>query len=100
MNCVGLVRQETKVLTGMGNGQMYIFDWNAFGYHSDAFGDHPTGINAVLSVTDTHAVTGCDDGKIRAIRFALSPSLSFIFYSFFIGNGEFSLVSLDYMHVC
>ena len=67
MNCVGLVRQDTKVLAGLGNGMMYIFDWKAFGYHSDAFGDHPSAINCLLPVTDNIAITGCDDGKIRAI---------------------------------
>nr|SVE93673.1 EOG090X07S3 [Scapholeberis mucronata] len=68
MNCVGLIRQETKVLTGLGNGNMYIFDWKAFGYHSDAFGDHPSAINCMLPITDNIVITGSDDGKIRAIN--------------------------------
>nr|SVE75810.1 EOG090X07S3 [Daphnia hispanica] len=67
MNCVGLVRQETKVIAGLGNGNMYIFDWKAFGYHSDAFGDHPSAINCMLPIMDNIVITGCDDGKIRAI---------------------------------
>ena len=68
MNCAGLIRQETKVLTGLGNGNMYIFDWKAFGYHSDAFGDHPSAINCMLPITDNIVITGSDDGKIRAIN--------------------------------
>ena len=71
MNCVGIIKQEsgkTKVLTGLGNGMMYIFDWKAFGYHSDTFGDHPSAINCLIPVTDNFVVTGCDDGKLRAIR--------------------------------
>lgn len=70
MNCVGMIRQDsgkTKVLTGLGNGMMYIFDWKAFGYHSDTFGDHPSAINCLLPITDNYVVTGCDDGKLRAI---------------------------------
>nr|SVE84309.1 EOG090X07S3 [Daphnia pulex] len=67
MNCVGLIRQETKVIAGLGNGNMYIFDWKAFGYHSDAFGDHPSAINCMIPIMDNIVITGCDDGKIRAI---------------------------------
>lgn len=67
MNCAGLIRQETKVIAGLGNGNMYIFDWKAFGYHSDAFGDHPSAINCMLPIMDNIVITGCDDGKIRAI---------------------------------
>ena len=68
MNCIGLMRQDTKVLTGLGNGMLYIFDYGSFGYHSDSFGDHPSGINCFLPITDNLAVTGCDDGKLRAIN--------------------------------
>ena len=46
---------------------MYIFDWKAFGYHSDAFGDHPSAINCMIPIMDNIVITGCDDGKIRAI---------------------------------
>lgn len=67
MNCVALARQETKVLAGLGNGSMYIFDWDAFGYHSDGFGDHPSGVNCMLPIADNLLITGCDDGRIRAI---------------------------------
>jgi len=68
MNCAGLIRQETKVLAGLGNGNMYIFDWKAFGYHSDSFGDHPSAINCMLPITENIVLTGCDDGKIRAVN--------------------------------
>lgn len=67
MNCLALIRQETKVIAGLGNGNMYIFDWKAFGYHSDAFGDHPSAINCMIPIMDNIVITGCDDGKIRAI---------------------------------
>lgn len=63
-----MIRQDTKVLTGLGNGNMYIFDWNAFGYHSDSFGDNPAGVNCMLAITDNMIIIGCDDGKIRAIN--------------------------------
>lgn len=68
MNCLAMIRQDTKVLTGLGNGNMYIFDWNAFGYHSDSFGDNPAGVNCMLPITDNIVIIGCDDGKIRAIN--------------------------------
>lgn len=68
MNCAGLIRQESKVLAGLGNGNMYIFDWKAFGYHSDAFGDHPSAVNCLLPITENIVITGCDDGKIRAVH--------------------------------
>ena len=68
MNCAALIRQESKVLTGLGNGNMYIFDWKAFGYHSDAFGDHPSAVNCLLPITENIVLTGCDDGKIRAVH--------------------------------
>jgi len=70
MNTVGIIRQDsgkTKVLAGLGNGMMYIFDWKSFGYHSDAFGDHPSAINCLIPITENYVVTGCDDGKLRAI---------------------------------
>lgn len=89
MNCVALIKQDTKVLTGLGNGNMYIFDWKMFGYHSDGFNDHTAAINCMLAITDNIVLTGCDDGKIRAVN--LFPHR----FIGVIGNHRFPVERLD-----
>merc|ERR1712071_108214 len=92
MNCVGLIKNETKVLAGLGNGMMYIFDWKAFGYHSDAFGDHPSAINCLMPITESYAITGCDDGKLRAISLFPHRFLGVV------GSHRFAVEHLDISH--
>jgi len=89
MNCLALIKQDTKVLTGLGNGNMYIFDWKMFGYHSDGFNDHTAAINCMLPITDNIVLTGCDDGKIRAVN--LFPHR----FIGVIGNHRFPIERLD-----
>ena len=67
-NCLGLVHHDSKLVAGCGDGRLYMFNWNEFGYHSADFPGHPESINDLVAVTDNVIVTACEDGAIRAVH--------------------------------
>ena len=77
LNCLGSVREGTKLVVGSGEGTLYLFNQGSYGYHSDQYPGHPDSINSLLSVTDNVVLTGCEDGSIRAVH---------LFPHRFIGN--------------
>lgn len=68
MSGMGVVLRNSKLVTGCGDGRLYMFNWGQFGYHSADFPGHPEGINSLVAVTDNVIVTGCEDGVIRAVH--------------------------------
>jgi len=70
-NCLGLFKQESKIAVGSGSGDVYVFNWNEFGKHSDIYTGIGKGepINALIPITERIIVTGGDDGCIRAVNF-------------------------------
>ena len=65
---MGAVLRNSKLVVGCGDGRLYMFNWNQFGYHSADFPGHPDGINTLAAVTDNVVITGCEDGTIRAVH--------------------------------
>lgn len=66
LTCIGLFRDETKVVVGTNKGKYLIFNWNQFGLHSDVFPGPKHPINAIVPITENIVVTAHDDGIIRA----------------------------------
>ena len=65
LNCMGVVHRASKLVVGCGDGRLYMFNWNEFGYHSAEFPGHPDAINDLKAVSDNIVVTACEDGTIR-----------------------------------
>ena len=89
VTCINIIISDSLKFIHLSNGNMYIFDWNMFGYHSDGFNDHTSAINCMLAITDNIILTGCDDGKIRAVN--LFPHR----FIGVIGNHRFHIERLD-----
>lgn len=66
LTCLGLFRSESKLLAGSSKGKLYLYNWNEFGLHSDAFPGPKTAINALVPITENIVVTACEDGNLRA----------------------------------
>uniref|UniRef100_A0A1B0DIM3 Uncharacterized protein n=1 Tax=Phlebotomus papatasi TaxID=29031 RepID=A0A1B0DIM3_PHLPP len=68
LTCMGLYRNDSKLVVGTSKGRMYSFNWGEFGYHCDVFNGPKTAINAMLPVTQRMGVLGCEDGLLRAVN--------------------------------
>lgn len=68
LTCMGLYRNDSKLVVGTSKGRMYSFNWGEFGYHCDVFNGPKTAINAMLPVTQRMGVVGCEDGLLRAVN--------------------------------
>ncbi|CAH0557152.1 unnamed protein product [Brassicogethes aeneus] len=66
LTCLGIFRGETKLVSGSSKGKLYLYNWNEFGLHSDAFPGPKTTINSLVPITENIAVTACEDGNLRA----------------------------------
>lgn len=64
--CMGLFKNETKLLAGSSKGKLFLFNWNEFGLHSDIFPGPKCAINSLIPVTENIVVTAGDDGNLRA----------------------------------
>lgn len=65
MTSMCLIRDETRLVVGSGEGTLFIFKWGEFGFHIDRFSGHPDHIHCTLAITDRMVLTGCEDGIIR-----------------------------------
>ncbi|CAL8140701.1 unnamed protein product [Orchesella dallaii] len=70
-NCSCVFKQEAKLAVGDGKGDVYIFNWDEFGKHSDIVTGIGRGeaINAMIPITEKIILSGGDDGFIRAFNF-------------------------------
>eukprot|EP00095_Tigriopus_kingsejongensis_P004957 maker-scaffold96_size378025-snap-gene-0.18 protein:Tk04957 transcript:maker-scaffold96_size378025-snap-gene-0.18-mRNA-1 annotation:"wd repeat-containing protein 55" len=68
MNCLGVVHHDSKLVCGCGDGRLYMYNWDQFGYHSADFPGHPDSVNDLVAVTDNVIITGCEDGTLRAVH--------------------------------
>ncbi|XP_060517991.1 WD repeat-containing protein 55 homolog [Cylas formicarius] len=66
LTCLGLFRNGTKLLAGSSKGKLYLYNWNEFGLHSDAFPGPKHAINGLIPITENIVVTACEDGILRA----------------------------------
>lgn len=63
---LALFKTGRKVLASSDKGNLYIFNWNEFGLHSDEIPSlTKKSINCMIPITETIAVTGGEDQMIR-----------------------------------
>ncbi|UJR29924.1 hypothetical protein I4U23_017471 [Adineta vaga] len=62
-----IVKDGTKVVCSTIEGVLYFFNWKEFGNMSDRFPCHSSGIECLRVLDQSLIVTGCEDGKIRAL---------------------------------
>lgn len=89
LTCLGLFRTETKVLSGSSKGKLYLFNWNEFGLHSDAFPGHKSAINDMIPITENIVVTACEDGNLRGTHLFPHRHLGIV------GQHSFSVENVD-----
>ena len=89
LTCMGLVRQETKLVVGSSKGTAYLFQWGEFGLHSDEFTAFKQPMTCLLPVTETVVITGWEDGKLRANHMFPHQPLGVV------GQHDVSVESLD-----
>ncbi|XP_034949790.1 WD repeat-containing protein 55 homolog [Chelonus insularis] len=88
--CLGLFKNNTKVLVGCSTGKLYIFNWGEFGYHSDEFINlNKKSINCMVPITDNIVITGNEDGTLRALGLFPNSKLGIA------GQHEFSIEAID-----
>ncbi|XP_068224128.1 WD repeat-containing protein 55 homolog [Palaemon carinicauda] len=68
LTAMTLVRDDSRLVVGSGEGVMFIFKWGDFGFHIDRYAGHPGQINCLVPIGDRMLVTGCEDGNIRAVH--------------------------------
>lgn len=70
-NCSCVFKQESKLAVGDGKGDVYIFNWDEFGKHSDICTGVGRGeaVNAMIPITEKIILSGGDDGFIRAFHY-------------------------------
>lgn len=66
LTCLGVFKEETKLLTASSKGKMFLFNWNEFGLHSDEYPALKIAINSLIPITENIVVTACEDGNLRA----------------------------------
>lgn len=68
LTCAGLYRNESKVVVGTSKGNFYVFNWNEFGYHNDAFSGPLSPISFMIPITEHICVTAGEEGVVRAMH--------------------------------
>lgn len=68
LTCMGVFRKDSKLVVGSSKGNFYTFNWGQFGYHCDAFTGPKAGVNKMVPITERIAVTGGEDGILRAMH--------------------------------
>lgn len=68
LTCMGIFRKDSKLVVGSSKGNFYTFSWGQFGYHCDAFTGPQAGVNKMVPITERIAVTGGEDGILRAMH--------------------------------
>ncbi|XP_030748099.1 WD repeat-containing protein 55 homolog [Sitophilus oryzae] len=91
LTCLGLFRTETKLIAGSSKGKLFIYNWNEFGLHSDAFPGPKTAINCLIPATENIVITGGEDGNIRATHLFPHRQLGIV--------GQHDM-SVEHMDIC
>ncbi|XP_002740021.1 WD repeat-containing protein 55-like [Saccoglossus kowalevskii] len=68
MLALAVCKRGRKIVCGMGDGALNLFNWSEWGNLSDRFPGHPTSIDCMVKVTDDIVCTGSLDGTIRAVH--------------------------------
>ncbi|XP_039264760.1 WD repeat-containing protein 55-like [Styela clava] len=68
MSCVGVIKDNKKVIVGTSEGLLLFFNWNEFAAPSDRFPGHPTAVECLTTIDENVICTGSMDGMIRAVH--------------------------------
>uniref|UniRef100_U5EX47 WD repeat-containing protein 55 homolog n=1 Tax=Corethrella appendiculata TaxID=1370023 RepID=U5EX47_9DIPT len=68
LTSMGIFRKDSKLVVSSSKGNFYTFNWLQFGYHCDAFSGPKTGVNKMIPITERIAVTGGEEGVLRAMH--------------------------------
>lgn len=68
MSCVGVVKNNKKVIVGTSEGLLLFFNWDEFAAPSDRFPGHPTAVECLATINENVICTGSMDGMIRAVH--------------------------------
>lgn len=68
LTCLGIFRNDSKVITGTSKGNFYTFNWNQFGYHCDSFSGPTSPISKMIPITERIAITAGEEGILRAMH--------------------------------
>ncbi|XP_067948583.1 WD repeat-containing protein 55-like [Watersipora subatra] len=65
---IAIMKNNSKVVCGDGDGSLQIFNWGEWGNISDRYPGHPSSIDCMLPLSDDIMCTGCMDGKLRLVH--------------------------------
>lgn len=68
LTCMGLFRNDSKLVVGTSKGRLYTFNWNEFGYHNTMYPGPKTPMSHMIPVTDRVAVVAGEEGVLRALH--------------------------------
>lgn len=62
-----LVKHDKKLVCGMGDGVMGVFDWGDWGDIRDRIVGHPASVESIVKLDDDMICTASSDGMIRQV---------------------------------
>lgn len=68
LTCMGLFRNDSKLVVGTSKGRLYTFNWNEFGFHNTMYPGPKTPMSHMVPVTDRVAVVAGEEGVLRALN--------------------------------
>ncbi|XP_068225427.1 WD repeat-containing protein 55 homolog isoform X2 [Palaemon carinicauda] len=68
LTAMTLVRDDSRLVVGSGEGVMFIFKWGDFRFHIDRYAGHPGQMKWLVPIGDRMLVMRCKDGNIRAVH--------------------------------
>ena len=60
-----IVKGGERVVCGIGEGNVVVFNWDWFGDFKDRIVMHPFGVLSMDKYMDNMLITGCEDGAVR-----------------------------------
>lgn len=91
LTCMGLFRNESKLVVGSSKGRFYHYNWDQFGLHSNMFPGPKSPLSLMVPVTDRIAITGGEEGILRAMHMVPGRNLGVV--------GQHSL-GVEAMDIC
>lgn len=92
LTCMGLFRNDSKLVVGTSKGRLYSFNWNEFGYHSNMYPGPKTPMSIMVPVTDRVAVVAGEEGVIRAMHCVPGRNLGVV------GQHSLAIDAMDINH--
>lgn len=78
LTCMGLFRNDSKLVVGTSKGRLYTYNWNEFGLHSNAYPGPKTPMSHMIPVTDRVAIVAGEEGILRAIHVVPGKNLGVV----------------------